>query len=140
MCTIPMNKTFTIILLFISSFFLQATAFAQQNRSSVEDVVYALRNNKLQEVTRNFDNFVPISINNNASNYSRNQAEVVFKDFFDKNPIRELTVMDMSTPNANTQSMIATFTTSTGGRYTLYLSIKLKDNGYAIKEVRISKE
>lgn len=135
-----MNKIFTILVLLISSFLVQAPALAQQNRSPVEEVVYALRNNRLQEVTRNFDNFVPISINNNASNYSRNQAEVVFNNFFEKNPIRELSVMDMGAPSASAQSMIATFSTTNGGRYTLYISIKLKDNGYTIKELRISKE
>ena len=135
-----MNKIFTFFALFISSFFIDAAAFAQQNRSPVEEVVYLLRNNRLQEVTRYFDNYVPVSINNNASNYSRNQAEVVFRDFFEKNPIKELTVMDMGTPNANAQSMIANITTTNGGRYTLYLSIKLKDNSYIVKEVRVSKE
>lgn len=106
----------------------------------MEDVVWAFKNNKIQEFTRNFDTYVPVSINNNASNYSRNQAEIVVKDFFEKNPVRDFNVMDTGTPTNNNRSMIATFSSSSGSRYTLYLLLKMKDNGYLVREVRISKE
>lgn len=133
-----MNKTFTI-LLFLLSCFITGTTSAQGSKLPVEDVVWAFRNNKIQEITRNFDAYVPVSINNNASNYSRNQAEIVVKDFFEKNPVRDFNVMDTGTPTGNNRSMIATFT-SGGSRYTLYLLMKLKDNGYVVREIRISKE
>ena len=133
-----MSKIFTTLLIFFSCLSITATK-AQGTKSPVEDVVYALRNNKVHEITRNFDNFVPISINNSASNYSRNQAEIIIKDFFEKNPVKDFTVMDTGTPNANTRSMIATFS-SGNGRYTLYLLMKIKDNGYVVREIRISKE
>ncbi len=134
-----MNKTFTILLFFFSCF-ITKTASAQGGKSPVEDVVWAFKNNKIQEFTRNFDTYVPVSINNNASNYSRNQAEIVVKDFFEKNPVRDFNVMDTGTPTNNNRSMIATFSSSSGSRYTLYLLLKMKDNGYLVREVRISKE
>lgn len=132
-----MRKIFTI-LFFICSIFTSGFA-SPQGRSPIEDVVYAFRNNKIQELSRNFDNFVPISINNNASNYSRNQAEVVFRDFFDRNPVKDFNVMDTGTPSGGTKSMIATFN-SGNTKYTLYIVLKIRDGGYTIKEVRISKE
>lgn len=135
-----MNKIFKILLFTISCLFFFDTAKAQNTKSPLEDIVYLLRNNKIEDMTRLFDNFVPVSINNNASNYSRNQAGLVVKDFFDKNPIRDFNVMDSGTPGPNSKSMIATFR-SNSGKYTLYLSIKQKDgNNYVIKEIKISKE
>ncbi len=134
-----MNKIFTKFLLIICCVFTLNTADAQVVKSPLEEVVYALRNNKVQEITHYFDNFVPISINNNASNYSHNQAELVLKDFFEKNPIRDFNVMDTGTPSATSKSMIATFS-STNGKYTLYLLMKQKENNYVIKEIKISKE
>ncbi len=135
-----MKNTFRRLIFILGCFIAFNTALAQNAKSPLEEIVYLLRNNKVEDVTRFFDNFVPVSINNNASNYSRNQAGLVVKDFFDKNPIRELNVMDSGTPSPNTRSMIATFSTTTG-KYTLYMLIKQKDtNNYVIKEIKISKQ
>ncbi len=140
MCTIPMNKIFKTLLFTISCILMFNTAPAQNVKSPLEEIVYLFRNNKIEDVTRYFDNFVPVSINNNASNYSRNQAGLVVKDFFDKNPVRDFNVMDSGTPSPTSRSMIATFS-SNSVRYTLYLLVKQKDNNnYVIKEIKISKQ
>lgn len=134
-----MTKTFTILIFLLTLALHSYQSGAQGARSPIEEVVYAFRNNKPHDVARYFDDYIPVSINNNASNYSHNQAEVILKDFFEKNPIRDFTVMDSGSPSSTSKSMIATFS-SNNGRYTLYLLMKLKDNNYVIKEIRLSKE
>ncbi len=135
-----MKQLLTKILIICSVFvMLGGSAQAQMGRSPVDDVVFAIKSNRIQDMSRYFDNFVPISINNTQSNYSRNQAELVLRDFFEKNPARNFSVMDSGSPNATSRFMIGSFHT-TNGRYSIYILMKMKDNSFVVKEIRINRE
>ncbi|MBC7555213.1 MAG: DUF4783 domain-containing protein [Taibaiella sp.] len=118
---------------------MMSTAHAQGYRAPMDEVVNAVRSNRVTDISRYFDNFVPININNSTSNYSRNQAELVLHDFFDKNPPRDFKVMDSGSPSSNTTFTISAFS-SPNGRFNIYILMRQKDNTYVIKEIRISKE
>ena len=133
-----MNNILRKILLTLFCFQLITSAEAQ-GKSPLEDVVNAIRANRVQDMSRYFDNFVPITINNNQSNYSHNQAEIVLRDFFDKNPPRDLKVVDNGTPDNSSKFVIANFT-SPNGKYVVYVLMRMKNNTYLIKEIRLNKE
>ncbi len=105
----------------------------------MDDVINAIKSNHIQDVGKYLDNFVPITLNNNQSNYSHNQAQLVLNDFFSKNPPRDLTVMNTGAPNATSKFTIADFNTP-NGKYNIYVLMRQKDNSYVIKEIRINKE
>jgi hypothetical protein len=71
----------------------------QNSRSPMEDMVNAIRTNRAEDMVKYFDSFVPITINNNQAMYSHNQAEVVLKDFFERNNPKDFVVMDNGSPN-----------------------------------------
>ena len=98
-----------------------------------------MKTNNIHDVNRYLDNFVPITINNSQSNYSHNQAELVLKDFFNKNPVRDFTVQNSGTPDNLSRFMIATFN-SPNGKYSVYILMRQKDNGFLIKEIRFLRE
>src|SRR4051812_48964141 len=86
--------------------------YAQNNRLPMEDVVNAIRNGRIEDMSKYFDNFVPITLNNNQSIYSRNQAEVVLRDFLEKNSPKDFTVMDNGSPNSTSKFMIGSLLSS----------------------------
>ncbi len=126
------KKTF---LIYIFSFFMFATAKAQ----ALEDVVNYFRNGNAALLAKSFDNIVTITVKSNQSAYSKTQAEIVLKDFFGKNIVKDFVVMQSGTaPNNNSKYAIGNLNTS-NGTYQLYVLMKLKENAYLIQEIRIEK-
>ena len=132
--TVPFKNVLLAILISITA--LSASA---QGRSPVNDVLNAMRTNRVEELGRYFDNFVPVTINNNQTNYSRNQAELVLRDFFDRNPPRDFKVMNISSSGQNSQFGIAEFNTP-NGRYGVYVLVRQNGSNTVVKEIRINRE
>ena len=135
-----MNGFFKKILLTLMSVLLLHTAHAQAGHSPLDEVLNSIKGNRIHDMARYLDNFVPISINNNQSNYSNNQAELVLRDFFDKNVVKEFKVMESGSPAVNSRFAISSFVTNNNARYTIYIMMRQKENTYVVKEIRISKE
>jgi hypothetical protein len=112
----------------------------QNSRSPMEDMVNAIRTNRAEDMVKYFDSFVPITINNNQAMYSHNQAEVVLKDFFERNNPKDFVVMDNGSPNNSSKFAIGAFTTPAGIKYNVYILMKLKDNSYMLQEIRLNKD
>lgn len=127
------------ILLVTCTFFL-LTGYAQSNRSPMEDVVNAIKNNRIEDMSKYFDNIVPVTINNTQTIYSRNQAEVVLKDFFDKNLPKDFLIMDNGSPNTTSKFIIGTLLTPAGAKYNVYILMKQKDSNYYLQDIRLNKE
>src|SRR4051812_29117132 len=82
------------LVLLVNCTFLFFTVSAQSSKSPLEDIANAMKTNRLVDMVKYFDNFVPITINNVQSVYGHNQAEIVLQDFFEKNNPHDFTVMD----------------------------------------------
>ncbi|MCW3122152.1 MAG: hypothetical protein JWQ38_1644 [Flavipsychrobacter sp.] len=109
-------------------------------RTPVEDMVNAIRNDRVVDMVKFFDNFVPLTINNNQAIYSHNQAEVILKDFFDKNIPREFTVMDNGSPDNYSKFIIGSFTATNGVKFNVYILMRLKDGNYMLQDLRLNRE
>src|ERR1022692_2266432 len=101
-----MNITFKNLFLLANCTLVFFTVQAQNNTSPLEQMVNAIKNDRIADMVQYFDNFVPITINNAQSVYSHNQAQVVLHDFFDKNLPRDFTVMENGSPDNTSKFMI----------------------------------
>jgi hypothetical protein len=135
-----MDNIFKKLVLLVSCTLLFFTGQAQNNRSPLEDMANAIKNSRVTDMVKYFDNFVPVTINNNQSVYSHNQAQVVIQDFFDKNPPRDFNVMDNGSPDNNSKFMIGTLTDAKGQKYSVYILMKMKDGNYLLQDLRMNKE
>jgi len=102
-------------------------------------MVNAIKNDRVTDMAKYFDNFVPITINNAQTVYSHNQAEVVLHDFFDKNLPRDFDVMENGSPDNSSKFMIGSFDTQ-NAKFSVYILMKLKEGSYLIQDFRINKE
>lgn len=128
------------LILLISCTLFFFTVQAQNSRPPMEDVVNAIKNNRIEDMSKYFDNIVPVTINNTQTIYSRNQAEVVLKDFFDRNIPKDFLIMDNGSPNNTSKFIIGSLITPSGTKYNIYILMKQKDNNYLLQEIRINKE
>lgn len=134
---IHMNNIFRKIFLTFAFLSLFVAAKAQ---SQLEDIVNGIRSDRVSDIAKYFDNIVPITINNVQNTYSRTQAEMVLKDFFNKNTPKDLIIMNSGSPNNTSKFAIGDLTTS-NGKYSIYFLLKQKDNSeYLLQEIRINKE
>jgi hypothetical protein len=124
-----------VFLTFILSIFLSMSVKAQ----ALEDMVNYVRNSDVPSMSRFFDDIVTITMKGTQSAYSKAQAEMILKDFFAKNVVKEFVVMQNGTaPNNNSRYAIGNLNTS-NGTYQLYILLKLKDKNFLLHEIRFEK-
>ncbi|MFN4246280.1 MAG: DUF4783 domain-containing protein [Flavipsychrobacter sp.] len=122
------------ILTILSSFIMLAAANAQ----ALEDVTNGIRSGNITTVAKYLDNTVSITISNNQSIYSKAQAEIVLKDFFAKNQVKDFIVKQGGPSGQNAKYAVGTLQTS-NGTYQIYLVLKQKDDSYVLREMRFEK-
>ena len=115
------------------------TVQAQNNGSPLEDMVNALKNDRVADMDKYFDSYVAITINNVQANYSHQQADIVLKDFFEKNNPRDFTVMENGSPDNTSKFLIGYFNTPAGVKYNVYIFMRLKGS-FIIQDFKLNKE
>lgn len=104
---------------------------------SVDDVVFALKNGNANQVAKYFDNTVQILLIDKNYTYSKSQAELVLRDFFVTNGIKDFQVVQKS-DKPGSQFCIGTLETRNGiFRTTLFL--KLKGDRQLLQELRFER-
>jgi hypothetical protein len=134
-----MNITFKKLFLLANCTLVFFTVRAQNSVNPLEDMVNAIKNDRVADMAQYFDNFVPITINNAQSVYSHNQAQVVLRDFFEKNLPKDFIVMENGSPDNSSKFMIGSFDTQ-NAKFSVYILMKLKEGNYLIQDFRLNKE
>ncbi|MCB0699348.1 MAG: DUF4783 domain-containing protein [Chitinophagaceae bacterium] len=109
-----------------------------QAQEPLQEVVHYIRGGNVSGMAKYLDKNVAITINNNQASYSSSQAEIILKDFFSKNVVKEFNVNQGRNTGNNSQYGIGELMTSTGS-YQLYVVIKLNQDQFLIREMRFEK-
>jgi len=122
-------------LLLLPVFLIAISTFSQ---GGIEDVISAMKSGNASGVTKYFDSYVDITIDDKGSNYSRSQGELILKDFFSNNGVRSFELKHKGN-NDNGDYCIGTLQTKNGNyRATVYM--RLKGNKLVIQDIRIKQE
>lgn len=101
---------------------------------SIDEVVVALKNGDAAQIAKHFDNTIEITMPDKSNSYSKNQAEVVLKDFFSTNGVKSFEVNHKG-ENAGSQYCIGTLVTKNGSfRTTVFM--KQKGDKQLLQEIR----
>mgnify|MGYP000868272552 CR=1 FL=1 len=108
------KRGFNFLLLFSLAVFLYS--FTQK-----DDIVAALKTGSADKMAKYFDNMVDVSIPGKSNTFSKGQAEMVVKDFFALNRVKNFEIQH-SGSNPSSNFIIGTLTTSSGNyRTTVYM-------------------
>ena len=122
-------------LLLLPVFLIAISTFSQ---GGIEDVISAMKSGNASGVTKYFDSYVDITIDDKGSNYSRSQGELILKDFSSNNGVRSFELKHKGN-NDNGDYCIGTLQTKNGNyRATVYM--RLKGNKLVIQDIRIKQE
>ena len=104
---------------------------------SVDDIVLAIKKGDATQVSRFFDNTVEITLPEKSYSYSKSQAELVLRDFFLSNMVKDFEVIHKG-ENAGSQFCIGTLYTK-NGNYRTTLFLKQKGERQLLQELRFEK-
>lgn len=100
---------------------------------SIEEVIGALKIGNANQMAKYFDSRVDISLPDKSDNYSRNQAEMILRDFFKSNPVKGFTVKHSGETNGS-QFCIGLLQTK-NGNYRTKLYMKKKGDVQVVQEI-----
>ena len=126
-----MKKLFT---LFIGSFLL----LSFNSLTGIEDVITALKTGNVTQLSRYLDNTVDITLPEKSNSYSKSQAEVILKDFFNSNPVKSFQIIHKG-DNAGSQYCIGNLVTK-GNTYRTTIFMKQKGDKQFLQEIRFENQ
>jgi len=121
-------KNLIAVLLFLLPF----SAFAD----IADDVAAAIRTGNASEVSKYFADNVDLKVLEQENIYSKAQAELILKDFFDKHPVKSFTIVHKSIPKNDSQFAIGTLET-TNGKYRVHYLMKTIIGKTSVTQFRI---
>lgn len=120
--------------LLFSSLCLMLMATAFKPISGLDDVIGALKSGNAQELSKYIDDNIEISLPDKSDNYSKAQAVMVLKDFFNNNGVTGFEVQ-FKGENGGSQFCVGKLTTKSGS-YRTTVFMKTKNGKQLVKEIR----
>lgn len=106
---------------------------------TIQDIGTAMKAGSSKELIKFCNNTVEIKINGESSNYSRNQAEVILKDFFSKNPPTGFSYIHQGASPEGLKYTIGRYSHESGA-FRVVMFIKKIGDTYLIDTLNFSKE
>lgn len=125
-----MKKVISTLAIFLS---LVMVSFTAQN-SNLDEVIGALKVGKASELGKYMDDNVEITLPDKSNNYSKAQAILVLKDFFDNNAVKTFDVKHKGDQNGG-QYCVGTLQTKSGN-YRTTVFMKTKESKDYVKALR----
>ncbi|RAI94795.1 DUF4783 domain-containing protein [Algoriphagus yeomjeoni] len=105
----------SIVSLIVSIFlFIQFPEMEIENVDSIETIISAIDSGSSSDLAKYFDSSISLNVNGQQGDYSKNQAEVVLKDFFKRNPSMGFSLVFRSENNPILSSYIGDYQTGQG--------------------------
>jgi len=113
------------------SFYLIADIF--------DDIALAIKSGNYREVSKYFGTRVELKINSTEDIYSKTQAELILRDFFENNPPVNFSIKHKSASTKGLQYIIG-YLQSTTGKFRTYILFKEIEGKLYIQELQFEKE
>jgi hypothetical protein len=105
----------------------------------IDDIAVAIKAGNSREIARYFSERVEMKVGDNEDLYSKTQAEMILKDFFDKNSPVNFTIKHKGSSQKGLSYVIGVLQTSSGSFRTL-IRFKQSGNQLLIQELRFERE
>ncbi|TAE87196.1 MAG: DUF4783 domain-containing protein [Bacteroidetes bacterium] len=104
-----------------------------------DDVVNALKTQNAREVSKYLNSTVDLTINNQEGVCSKQQAEMMIKNFLAKYPAKNITIQHKGSSAQGAKYAIANYETEQT-KFRVYIFLKMVGNQMLVHEMRIEKE
>jgi hypothetical protein len=121
-------------IIFLSTVVIAFLITAFKPIAGLDDVIDALKSGNAQELSKYIDDNIEISLPDKSDNYSRAQAVMVLKDFFNNNGVNGFEVQ-FKGENGGSQFCVGKLITKSGS-YRTTIFMKSKNGKQLVKEIR----
>ena len=111
--------------------------FALSSFISVDEVISAIKSGSASQLSKYFDNTIEITLVDKSNTYSKSQAELVIKDFFNNNVVQGFEIVHKG-DNTSARFLIGTLETK-NGEYRTTIYMKQKGDKQLLQELRFEK-
>lgn len=105
----------------------------------IDDIATAIRSGNPKNISKFFIDNIDLKVIDKEDVYSKQQAEMILKDFFGKHAVKSYTVAHKSEPKNGSQYVIGTLETA-NGKFRTYFLIKTTGTQTLIQQFRIETE
>ncbi len=121
------------LLSLILSVFLRIAipAYLDQPEVNIGPVVSALENGSSSELARFFDTSISMNVNGQQGEYSKNQAEIVLRDFFKKHPAQGFSLVFQNENQGSLSTYIGEYSSSQG-KFQVFIKISQTGSQFRI--------
>jgi len=105
----------------------------------IDDIASAIRTGNPKNISKYFIENVDLKVIEQEDVYSKQQAEMILKDFFTKHPVKNYTVGHKSLSKNGSQYVVGTLET-TNGKFRTYFLLKTTGSETLIQQFRIETE
>tara|TARA_B100000609_G_C17095426_1_gene371600 strand:+ start:45 stop:431 length:387 start_codon:yes stop_codon:yes gene_type:complete len=127
-----------IIFQYIFSVFL-LTGMLSQEDETLKNISSAMKSGSSKELIKYCNNNLEIKIDGKSTNYSKAQAEVVIKDFFQNNPPKNFVYIHQGSSPEGLKYTIGTYTVEKGS-FRVVMLIKKVNSEFRIDTINFSRE
>lgn len=103
-----------------------------------DDIIGLIKAQNSKELTNHFNTNVGLTINDAEGVYSKQQAEILIKQFFAQNPPKNVEIKHRGSSTGSAKYVIATYETAQG-EYRVYVFMKSNGSTMLIHEMRFEK-
>ncbi|WP_344978498.1 DUF4783 domain-containing protein [Compostibacter hankyongensis] len=104
-----------------------------------KDVQAALKEGDAVGLAKYFDTMVEVALPGNANSYSKSQAEIVLRDFFAKNAVKDFKLIHKGSSGEGSVFGIGSLSTA-GGVFRTTFFFRQKGDLYKLQELRFEKK
>lgn len=123
-------------ILFFNIFLVSTSLFAQEQ--VVASAREALKSGDVPKLVAQLNEPIELNLIDQKNNFDKAQAEIILKDFFDKNPVKSFEFDHQTTSRGGLRFAIGTYV-SQSEKYRVHLLIKETDGQYRIDMIDIVK-
>ncbi len=113
---------------------LLLSSFAIQ-KSSIEEVIGALKTGNAAQLSSYFDDNVELTFPDKSDSYSKAQAQLIVKDFFNNNGVKGFELKHKGDGAGGSQYCVGTLQTN-AGNFRTNVFMKVKNGKEVVKEIR----
>lgn len=99
--------------------------------SQIDPIITAIQGGSSSELARFFNPTISLNINGQQGEYSRNQAEIVLKDFFKKNPPLEFSLVFKNENQSSVSTYIGEYASGQSS-YKVFIKVSQVESSFRI--------
>lgn len=127
---------FSIFIIFMLSGIIPFSLSIMQGTAVSLEVTTAIRNGDAQDVAKHFGANIDLQMPENEGTFSRNQAELILRNFFSRNIPESFTVSHQGSSRDGSVYVIGVYEATNGQRYRAYFLLKNVSNQMLLHQLQ----